>query len=199
MNLENWQELWQGQQVPDHMSDQAAMEQVEGRLQKVQRQTIVTALFMSVTFAFVGIGMGWLWETVDLETPWAKVGLSLVILDMFGVLALVWTRMVIYPNQRLMLNSREFVQKSIQTLRWQDRMTRLVIPIYLSLLVLGTSMMYLEFLADAELWIQWGAHLSVIAFCGFVYFLTRPRYLRRYREKIQPLIQELENMLANWR
>lgn len=198
MEQDDFQALWQQQAAPEYLTEQVAIQQVEDRFRQLQRQTIFTALGLSLCFALVFVGMGWLWNYLPIRGWLAQLGLGVMYLDMGGLLAIIWGRMVLYPNQQMLQNSQVYLQKFLGKLRWQDRMIRRVIPVYLGLLILGLNLLYFDILSELEDLLRMGIHLVVSLLCGLVYFLARPIHQRRVNEKVLPLIEEIQAIQASW-
>jgi hypothetical protein len=191
MKFEDLQSQWQANQAPDTGPSELTHDSIMARIIRLQRKTIFAGLGVSVSFAFVFIAIGLLWQKTAPHAWYYHVGIVLIYLDMVLALIFIWSLVISYKNRQLSLSSYEFVSRAILKLKRRQLISRTVIPIYLLILVLGINLIYLESLTELSNQERILTHLlvSVLTVGGGMAAVVWGR--KRERDVVRPLLEEL--------
>lgn len=198
MDFEALQHKWQklGKDAKSPLPDQAGDDLMKP-IEALQRTTVFGSLLLSVVFAGMFVGMGFLYKKLGGESWAFDLGLGLVFLDLLVALGFSWSTVISWRNKNFNLANQDFVGKVIRSLRRRKLLMRVVIPIYSLVLVTGIHLVYLHSLHMLPLNKRILIHVVMTLFVLAIYLLSRYIHIQKKKKTEYPLLARLEAWQRN--
>lgn len=181
--------IWKAQAVPGP-DLQALYNRIKSYKAKKLRKLVfanICLVLTSVFIAFIGF-----WVKPERLTTWA--GIVLTILAMVLFLA-VYNRMIpLYRSLDDHSDSRRFMENLLAVKKKEAFLHRKMMNLYFFLLSCGIALYMYEYAARMEL--RWGILTYAVTFLwiGFNWWVIRPRQIRKEQEKINTIIERLQEV-----
>ena len=157
---------------------------------------------MSISFAVVFVVFGWLWNENPLKERSDNfyLGLTFMFILLTVTLAMMWYRVLFWrtPND-ISENMKSFAMKMLNKLKYFKWITNFFMPVYLVLLAIGMTIYFQDVLQEATLkfkFIAYGMTYSWLLIVGFV--IVRKKQ-RKNSKDVDPIIENLEEILENFK
>jgi hypothetical protein len=173
-----------------------------GKLKKLQRKIIFGNLMMSISFAIVFIVFGWLWNENPLKgrSDNFYLGLTFMFILLSVTLAMMWYRVLFWrtPND-ISENMKSFATKMLKKLRYFKWITSFFMPVYLMLLAVGMTIYFQDVLREASLQFKLIAYGLTYAWLLIVGFVIVRKKRKKSNKDVDPIIENLEEVLENFK
>ena len=191
-NFDDIKNIWQNQdaaKVPD-------MSEVIRAAGKNRRSIIIKNLLGLITLGGTVVFIGWIGFAADFKYLTTKLGIVLIVISIIAAMVL--------NSQMLML----ILKRSDDTLANQDYLKQLIsyrnkqrffqtkgIALYYLMLTLGFILYLYEFYARNALF-GLKAYGLTLLWIAFAWFYIRPRAIKKQEQKINELIEQIQNVLG---
>ncbi len=197
MNDEQWLSEWTAHAAPRFESrpfDPGTLRQeLEKQQQKARRSFWVVGVLFGITIG----GLGYLSFPSWGEDIRFDIGMGLLVLNMLVALVFLLRQSLGWQPHHVDQDTKLFLERHLNKLYARKRLTYVVIPVYLLVLVLGINLIYLDVLTGvpetSRLWIHVGVSLAIC----LTYPLSLRKQQRFFRESLDPLIERLSRIREN--
>jgi cytochrome bd-type quinol oxidase subunit 1 len=173
-----------------------------GKLKKIQLKIVFGNLLMSISFAIVFAVFIWLWNENPLKERSDNfyLGLTFMFILLSVTLAMMWYRVLFWrtPND-ISENMKAFATKMLKKLRYFKWITNFFMPVYLVLLAVGMTIYFQDVLREASLQFKLIAYGMTYAWLLIVGFIIVRKKQQKNNKDVDPIIESLEEVLANFK
>lgn len=199
MDLDTYKNSWQQQAAPETQLDhnrETLLSKLADFDQKTRRENITVSILFAITTAIL-LANGILLKSVLGTTYFIGIGIICVLMLVTAIF--FWRKNLPGREQDFSLSSRDFVSGAINRLRYGKRLTRIYMPAYFAVLMIGLIIG----LSGPYYRLPVVAQFAVIG--AFMIFLTAiiywgmSRQYRKEREEINPMIEALSQIESEWK
>jgi len=158
---------------------------------KVWVRSMLMTFFMGSAFYILG---GKVLSLKQYETL-TYAGMYLIFAAMAAVFLLVWSSVIIMRKKEMITPSVLFLQKVRRKLARRTLIRKTVIPVYLTAITVGVTLVYIEVLASLEMMYRLAIHLIVILFFLGVSYIASRRERTRYERVYKPMESQIDLLL----
>ena len=182
----NFKELWQNQKIDSNIVAIIQKSKVENN--KIRNKLIIQNLILIATAIYI-IGIIYYFQPKMITT---KIGAILTILAI--VIQLIANKNLIKKTINFENSNTEFLDNLLIFNKQQKISHTNILSIYYVLLSLGIFLYMIEYAIRMEL--IWGIVTYVLTIIWFAigWFYYRPRKIKKQKQKINTIIQNLENI-----
>ncbi len=181
--------IWRAQSVPGP-DLQALYSKIKSYKAKRLRRLLLTNICLVVTSVFIAaIGF---WVKPERPTTWA--GIALAILAMAAFLA-VYNRMIpLYRSLDDYSDSRRFMENLLAVKKREAFLHRQMMNLYFFLLSCGIALYMYEYVIRMEM--KWAllTYAVIFLWIGFNWWVIRPRQIRKEQDKLNSIIERLQEI-----
>jgi len=183
---------WKSQISEPSRDKEKSVLEVRKKINKRQKKQILSNMFVSISFAFVFVVMGWVWSSFPDRTPAFYVSLILMAILLVGVLVGMWAG-VMYKEPSPMESMQTYIKQYKKKLLIQKFMLERVMPVYMVSLLLCFYLYYYDLFKDASWEWIFGAYGGTTLFFMAMYFLSQKKKVRNL-QSITDLISYLDTL-----
>lgn len=181
--------IWKARAVPGP-DPQALYDKIRRYRSRRLRRLIFTNFCLVLTSVFIAsIGF---WTKPERLTTWAGIALAILAMVLFLV---VYNRMIpLYKALDDHSDSRRFMDTLLTVKKREAFLHRQMMNFYFFLLSLGIALYMYEYVARMKL--PWGLVTYGVTFLwlGFNWWVLRPKQIRKEQEKINTIIDRLQEV-----
>lgn len=182
-------ELWSKQIVPAaNLSE--LLKKIENYKKSKLKRIIVLNVILLLTILFIIF----VWLYFNPQLPGTKIGIMLTILPI--LIAIVFNKRMIqlYRKTNESRSNVDYLANLLEIKREDYYIQTRIMNLYFILLFFGIGLYMYEYTVMRSLF--WGiiAYVALIIWVGFNWFVLRPKIIRKNRQKIIDMIQQLEKM-----
>lgn len=195
MNLfESYKEQWQQQTSDQNIDLNKLMLQTKTNLKKQDRKSLLTALFLTISFSIVFGVIGWVW--LNVESRSILFYSSLILMTLLLLLTLIGQWLGIqFKKEDAYQSTHIYICDRLKKLTWQRWMLARFTPAYLILLTLFFYLYFADITQGGSLIFIVSTYLGTTTFIVVTYLLSLKKRKRQI-EEINALIEDLENWRA---
>lgn len=191
-NFDELKNLWQTKTEVSEPGDSEIIKSVKERLKINQRKLIFSNLFVSVSFAFVFIVIGWIWNSFPDRTPYFYISLGFMGFLLISLLAVMWAG-VNFRNIDSLIETDEYIVQSIKKIKIRIFALKYALPVFLFLLLITFFFYYADVLAQETLLIKIAAYAATTLYFVIVVILSNKKRKKTLQENY-----ELIEYLKRW-
>lgn len=192
-NFDELKNLWKTKNEPSELNDSEIIESVKERLKTNQRKLVFSNLILSVSFAFVFIVIGWIWNSFPDRTPTFYISLCFMGFLLLSFIAVMWAG-VNFGNVEPAIETEKFINASINKIKLRIYAIKYATPAFMFLLLLTFFFYYADVLAEETTLIKFLVYAATT-----IYFLIIALVSNKKRKKSLQENYELIEYLNRWR
>lgn len=191
-NFDELKNLWQTKTEVSELGDSEIIKSVKERLKINQRKLVFSNLFVSVSFAFVFIVIGWIWNSFPDRTPYFYLSLGFMGFLLISLLTVMWAG-VNFRNINSLIETDEYIVQSIKKIKIRIFALKYALPVFLFLLLITFFFYYADVLAQETLLIKSAAYAATTLYFVIVAILSNKKRKRNLKDNY-----ELIEYLKHW-
>lgn len=191
-NFDELKNLWQTKTDVSEPGDSEIIKSVKERLKINQRKLIFSNLFVSVSFAFVFIVIGWIWNSFPDRTPYFYLSLGFMGFLLISLLTVMGAG-VNFRNIDSLIETDEYIVQSIKKIKIRIFALKYALPVFLFLLLITFFFYYADVLAQETLLIKTAAYSATTLYFVIVVVLSNKKRKKTLQENY-----ELIEYLKRW-
>lgn len=200
-NMTDIQTLWQSQTtntVAD-VNDRVKMPDIIEKFKKFEKKQLRINVAKSIAVALIFLQFTVWSYHMAANSIFFSAGVIWILLVMVAFMMLYWKKQFRHKSLNLKLNTVDLLESAIQKLNEQKRLFSRYFPLLAIALLLGLNILYLDLLAEKDLLYRVLFHLGMSVFLMVVFALGLRIRKRKFRKEYQPLIDELETIINDFK
>ncbi|MBL8016609.1 MAG: hypothetical protein JNK43_05005 [Ignavibacteria bacterium] len=195
MEIDDLKNIYKEKKASAEFTGKGEYESVMSLLKRSERRewlrNILMTFFMAVAVYLLG---GKVLSHKQYDT-YTYAGIYLIFAAMGAVFVFVWSSAIVFRKKEVTTPSIQFLEMARRKLARRTVIRRIIIPIYLTAITVGITLVYIEVLSPFEMIYRLLLHLLVIVMIMLVSYIATRRERRRYERVYKPLQEQIERLL----
>lgn len=192
MNLEQYQQTWQAQTLPD-LDEKTLLRQTEEMAAVIEKQNRKVSFTLFGTIVYLLLVGG-----IFLRDNLFALGLVGLVIVLLAYQAIILRRRKLAVEHSLEEQPTQYLEQMINKIRYNLRVTKVHMPIYGLLLGTLIGVYTWVVLGPTAEWIKALAIGGTLILMSGIFVWGMRRQSKKDREQLIPLLKELESMQANF-
>ncbi len=182
-------ELWNKQEVP--AANQSGL---FSRIRRFRRKGIGKLLILNILLLLTILFATFIWIYFQPQLISTKIGILLTVLAMGIVMAYSSRLLPFYRKIDENCSNLDYLNELYAVKNKMDFIQTKILNLYFALLSLGIGLYMYEYIADMPLKSGIMAYSAFFLWVGINWFVLRPRIIRKNRQKMNRLIEQVEKI-----
>lgn len=201
MNFDSIKDNWKNVKAPVPQGifslprENSIIEKVKEIEEKRKKQHRIMFITMPLTLAVLWYVM----LSAKLSEATTIIGFALLNIAIISMVSAIYLNKVPVSTEGIGDSSLSFLEKVLKRFKFRKVITVYLMPVYGFLILCGIYLMYIEILEGMSAGWKAVIYLIVFLYCAAIMIWSVRRELKRYKAKVQPVVDEIEQTINQFK
>ncbi len=195
MEIDDLKNIYKGKKASAEFNGPGQYDSLMTQLRRSERKVWIRSGLMTFFMLFAVYTLGGRAVSAKQYDPLTYAGFYLIFAAMAAVFVFVWSSVIVLRKKEVVTPSIQFLKKARRKLARRSLIRKIVIPVYLTAIIVGITLIYIEVLAPLDLIYRLLIHLLVIVFIIGISYIASRKERKRYETIYRPLESQIDVLL----
>ncbi len=195
MEIDDLKNIYKEKKASAEFNGPGQYDSLMTQLRRSERKVWIRSGLMTFFMLFAVYTLGGRAVSAKQYDPLTYAGFYLIFAAMAAVFVFVWSSVIVLRKKEVVTPSIQFLKKARRKLARRSLIRKIVIPVYLTAIIVGITLIYIEVLAPLDLIYRLLIHLLVIVFIIGISYIASRKERKRYETIYKPLESQIDVLL----